>query len=271
MGYVFAPLFSGSSGNSLYVEMGGARVLVDAGLSGSRIAAEMEKAGFSMQGLDALLITHEHSDHIGGVGVLSRRYGLPIYATEGTWAEMEHRLGRLEADKRRIVRAGEDFYLGRMNVTAFSIPHDAAEPVGYAFRCDGRKAATATDIGHLREDWLSQVEGCDILLLEANHDVDMLKAGRYPYDLKKRILGRRGHLSNEEAGAAAVELYRRGVRHIILGHLSKENNFPELAWQTVACALNEAGITPGVDIGLHVARRSALSGVYTLGEALVHG
>lgn len=268
MEYRFVPLFSGSSGNALYVEMGGTRVLVDAGVSGSRIMSEMQKAGLCCEGLDAVLITHEHSDHISGVGVLSRRFHLPVYATEGTWAAMENKLGRLDAANRRVLRPGEDFYIGRLNATAFAIPHDAAQPVGYTFCCDGRKLAVATDLGYVCEDWLCQVERSDILLLESNHDVDMLKAGRYPYDLKKRILGRRGHLSNEEAGVAAVQLCRRGVRHIILGHLSGENNFPELAWQTVACALNEAGIVPGVDVGLNVARRSALSGVFSLPEAV---
>ena len=262
----FAPLFSGSSGNATYVRIDDTRLLVDAGLSGARIAAELQKMDVEPGMLDALLVTHEHADHIAGIGVLSRRYHLPVYATQGTWEAMEGKVGRVDPCNRRVIPAGQDFYLNQVGVTPFPIPHDAAEPVGYAFTARGVKVAVATDLGHLSDSWMDQLTGCDLLLLESNHDVEMLKAGRYPYDLKRRILGRRGHLSNEDAGRAAVELVARGVKRILLGHLSRENNFPELAYRTVLQQLEDAGQQPSA---LEVARRDCLTGVYHLisGEA----
>lgn len=260
----FAPLFSGSSGNAIYIRMGETRMLVDAGLSGRRMECEMAKLAVDPASLDALLITHEHSDHIAGAGVMARRYNLPVYATEGTWRAIGAKIGKIAPPLRRVIEPGQDFYIGAVNVMPFAIPHDAAQPVGYTFESGGMKTAVATDLGHLSARWLDPLYDCDLLLLESNHDVDMLKAGPYPYDLKRRILGARGHLSNEDAALAAVELFNHGVKHIILGHLSGENNFPELAWQTVASVLEMHEIYPGEDIGLDVARRDSLSGMYCL-------
>ena len=262
----FCPLFSGSSGNALYIGCGGLNLLVDAGLSGSRITQELAKIGVEARDLSGILVTHEHADHCSGVGVLSRRYNLPVYATEGTWVGMASRLGRIDEKNRRYFEAGQDFFLGELNVTPFPIPHDANDPVGFCFSAGPVKLSVATDLGCVQEAWLNRLEGSDLVLLEANHDVEMLKAGPYPYDLKHRILGRRGHLSNEDAGRALVELVRRGVRHAILGHLSGENNFPELAYETVALALKEQGIAPGADVGLGMARRDGMSGLYVLGR-----
>lgn len=262
----FCPLFSGSSGNALYVGCGKMNLLVDAGLSGSRITAELQKIGVDGRDLDGILVTHEHADHCAGVGVLSRRYNLPVYATEGTWAGMAGRLGRIDEKNRRYFEAGEDFFLEGLNVTPFPIPHDANDPVGFSFCAGGVKLSVATDLGCIQEGWMSRLEGSDLVLLESNHDVEMLKAGPYPYDLKHRVLSRRGHLSNEDAGRALVELTRRGVRHALLGHLSGENNFPELAYETVALALREQGIAPGADVGLGLARRDGMSGLYVLSD-----
>lgn len=260
----FAPLFSGSSGNATYVRIDDTRLLVDAGLSGTRIAAELQKLDVDPGMLSALLVTHEHSDHIAGVGVLSRRYHLPVYATQGTWDAMAGKLGRMDPRNVRVIPTGQDFYLGQVGVTPFPIPHDAAEPVGYAFAARGVKVAVATDLGHINDQWMDQLVGCDLVLLESNHDVEMLKAGPYPYELKRRILGRRGHLSNEDAAKAAAELVSRGVKRILLGHLSRENNFPELAYRTVAQQLEEAGEWLSA---LEVARRDCLTGVYRLASA----
>lgn len=264
MAFVFAPLFSGSSGNALYVERGDTRLLVDAGLPGRRIAAELAKAGGEIERVQAIFVTHEHMDHIAGVGVLARRWGMDVYATAPTWEAMADKVGRIPAEQRHFVAPGEPFDFGCLRVTPFAIPHDAACPVGYTFSAGGRKLAVATDIGCLREDWLEAVAGADMLLLESNHDVDMLRAGRYPYELKMRILGETGHLSNDDAGLAAARLCRRGVKRILLGHLSHENNFPELAWESVACRLRELG--PEGDIPLGVALRGGLSGRYVLEE-----
>ena len=264
----FCPLFSGSSGNAIYVGTDKTKILIDAGLSGAKITAEMAKIGLTPCDLTAILVTHEHADHINGVGVLSRRYHLPIYASTGTWAAMSAKLGAIDAPCRVLFEAGEDFSIGDLYIRPFPIPHDAADPVGYAVSAAGAKVAVATDIGVVRESWLRELEGADVLLLEANHDVDTLKAGRYPYELKRRILSNRGHLSNDDAGAAAAEMVRRGVRVIVLGHLSGENNFPELAYASVACVLEQAGIRPGRDVMLSVARRDGHSELFVLGEGV---
>ncbi len=261
----FCPLFSGSSGNALYVGCDTTGILVDAGLSGAKIVSEMERFGLSPESLDGILVTHEHADHISGVGVLSRRYHLPVYANEGTWQAMSDKLGSVSDANIRVFETGVDFNIGALNVTPFPTPHDAAEPVGFTF-CSGRdKLAVATDLGAVRESWMRHLEDADVVLLESNHDVDMLRAGRYPYELKRRILGTRGHLSNDEAGKAAVELARHGVRLIILGHLSGENNFPELAYESVCCALRAEGLEPGRDIQLALAGRSGSNDLYIVG------
>ena len=260
----FSPLFSGSNGNALYVEMGDARILIDAGVSGTRIVRALETLGVLPGMLDAILLTHEHSDHVQGAGILSRKFDIPLYATRGTWMAIADRMGRLSPSNVRELRAFEDFYVGDIGVMPFALPHDASEPVGYSVSCGGTRVAVATDIGHLKGEWLEAVSGCDLVLLESNHDVDMLKAGRYPYELKRRILGNRGHLSNVDAGRAAVKLAKSGVRQIVLGHLSGENNFPELALRTVHDALEAEGFQPGIDVGLDVAKRDAPNGVYAL-------
>ena len=261
----FCPLFSGSSGNAVYVSSGEVRLLVDAGVSGQRTKQALQSIGVMPEQLTAILVTHEHADHTMGVGVLSRRYNLPVYATSDTWCAMMPRLGAIEARNVREFQSGSDFYIGDMGVVPFPIPHDAADPVGFSFEARGIKVSVATDLGFIREDWLSCVEGSDILLLEANHDVDMLKAGPYPYDLKHRILSRKGHLSNEDAGRAAVKLISRGVRHFMLGHLSAENNFPELALQTVCGALRDEGAAPGQDVRVELTWRDRVSALYVVG------
>lgn len=261
----FCSLFSGSSGNALYARGGNTHILIDAGMSGTKIARELEKIGVSPQDLSAILITHEHADHIAGVGVLSRRFNLPIYANEATWAAMRPKLGAISPANERVFESGTDFYIDELNVLPFRTPHDAAESVGYSLTAGQCKLTIATDLGTVKESWMRHAERSDILLLESNHDVGMLKSGRYPYELKRRILGTHGHLSNDDAGKAAVDLVRRGVRTLILGHLSGENNFPELAYRSVACALEEAGIRPE-DVRLSVASREAHGPLYTASD-----
>ena len=242
----FAPLFSGSSGNATYVRIQDTRLLVDAGVSGARIAAELKKLDVAPDMLDALLVTHEHADHIAGIGVLSRRYHLPVYATQGTWEAMAGKVGAIDPANRRVIPAGQDFYLNQVEVTPFPIPHDAAEPVGYAFAAQGIKVAVATDLGHLSDSWMDPLEGCDLLLLESNHDVEMLKAGRYPYELKRRILGRKGHLSNEDAARAAQELAARGVKRILPPrHKADSPGPPEPGKQLSGVGLPHRGPVPG--------------------------
>ena len=264
----FCPLFSGSSGNALYVGYENTHLLIDAGMSGAKITSELARIGLSPDQLTAILITHEHSDHISGVGILSRRYDLPIYANEGTWSALlskQSKLGSISEKNIRTFETGIDFHIDELNILPFAIPHDAAEPVGYSICVQDVKLSVATDLGTIRESWLRHLENSDLLLLESNHDVDMLKASRYPYDLKRRILGTKGHLSNDTAGKAAALLVRRGVRAIVLGHLSGENNFPELAYQSVCCVLQQEGIEPGVDVMLSVAGRDGSNAMYAVG------
>ncbi len=261
----FCPLFSGSSGNALYLGCGDTHLLIDAGMSGSKITNELEKIGLRPDRLSAILITHEHSDHIAGVGILSRRYDLPVFANEATWEAMRPKVGNICEKNVRVFETGSDFLIGDIDIMPFAIPHDAAEPVGYSFYAGQSKLSVATDLGTVKESWMKQIAHSDLVLLEANHDVEMLKAGRYPYELKRRILGNKGHLSNDAAGKAAAALVKRGVQAIVLGHLSGENNFPELAYQSVCCVLQEEGFEAGRDVMLSVANRDGASGMYVIG------
>ncbi len=258
----FSPLFSGSSGNSIYIGCKNAHILTDAGMSGSRITAELAKIGVAPDMLSGIIATHEHADHVKGVGILSRKYDLPVYATEGTWAGMDKIIGSVSAKNRRVLVPDQDFYIGSINITPFATPHDANEPIGLSFACGCARFAIATDCGCVRPGWFNHVLGSDAVLLESNYDPDMLKAGSYPYDLKRRILSNRGHLCNEDAGKCAAELVRAGARHIILGHLSKENNFPALALRCCTDALCEQGIDPERDVRVDVANRDGVTGIF---------
>ncbi|MCL2708074.1 MAG: MBL fold metallo-hydrolase [Defluviitaleaceae bacterium] len=229
----FCPIASGSSGNCIYVGAGGANILIDAGISGKRIAE-----GFSylkMDCVDALFITHEHSDHIGSVGVFARRYNTPIYATQKTWRFLirHNVLGPIERSLMQTVTPGSPVRIGGAEITAFEIPHDAVEPVGYAVRTGGYKAVVATDIGHVTDVVRKNAYDSDILFLESNHDLEMLKNGRYSRQLKERVMGLRGHLSNVSAGELLAEAATERLKQAYLGHLSEENNRPMIAIDTV--------------------------------------
>lgn len=239
---LLSPLFSGSSGNATFIEAGQVRLLIDAGLPARRIEQAMQVVGAGLESVHAILITHEHSDHIRGAGVLSRRYGIPIYANALCWAAMRDTLGPLAPDCVRVFETGQDFYIHDVNIRPFLIPHDAAEPVGYTIAHGQAKAGVLTDVGRMEEQLYDEVDGCQLLLLEANHDIDMLKTGPYPYPLKQRILSRKGHLSNEESGRALCRLYSRGLRYAILGHLSAQNNDERIAMDTVCKELFEQGV-----------------------------
>ena len=262
----FCPLFSGSGGNCVYVGTDDMGVLVDAGVSGARVEKELKAIGVSPDCLKAILVTHEHIDHTSGVGVLSRRYDLPVYATKGTWNGMKSKLGAVDGKNIIIFDPKEDFYIGDIAVKPFETPHDAAQPCGFVLSCGQASVAIATDLGCVRRSWLQAVQTADIVLLEANYDKDMLNAGPYPYELKCRIACNTGHLSNDAAAEAAVTLAKRGVRRIMLGHLSKENNFPELASQSVLTALQTAGLTVGEegDVALLLANRDGHSTLHAL-------
>lgn len=257
----FCSLYSGSSGNSIFLGSGSTRLLIDAGLSAKRIIEALVSIGEKPSELSAILVSHEHSDHIKGVGILSRKFNIPIYANESTWAGMEMLIGPVNACNRAYFNTGFEFMLGNVCVRPFSIPHDANEPVGYSFFAEEKKITVATDIGHINGELLGCLEDSDLLLLESNHDREMLKIGPYPWHLKKRIAGDRGHLSNEAAGEVIAHMASKGTKRFLLGHLSRENNFPELAYQTVCNALCEKSIQPGIDITLEVALRDRVGRV----------
>lgn len=254
-----ASLYSGSSGNAIYVSNKNTKVLVDAGLSGKKIEEAISSIGEDIRNIQAILITHEHSDHIMGAGVLARRYGIPIYANNETWDAMRNALKKIDPGCIRVFNTGDVFNIGDLEIQAFRIPHDAVEPVGFNISHNGKKVTIATDIGHLSKSLLSCLEGSDIVLIESNHDVEMLKVGRYPWPLKQRILGDAGHLCNEMAAEVVSYLAKRGTKKFLLGHLSKENNIPELAFETVKNALRERSIIAGQDVYLSVALRDRVS------------
>jgi len=252
-------LFSGSSGNAIYVTNNNTKILVDAGLSGKRIEEALFSIGEDIRDVQAILISHEHMDHIMGAGVLARRFGIPVYANKRTWDNMYGVLKNIKPECIRVFNTGDNFCIGDIEIHTFRTPHDAVEPVGFSFLYKGKKVTIATDMGHMNSTLLSCLEGCDMILIESNHDIEMLKMGRYPWPLKKRILGDTGHLCNDTAAQVVAYLAKRGTKKFLLGHLSKENNFPELAFETVRNALLEKSIIAGRDVYLGVAHRDRVS------------
>jgi phosphoribosyl 1,2-cyclic phosphodiesterase len=226
---------SGSSGNCIYVGSESCHILIDAGISGKRIENGLNTLDLKTADMQGILITHEHVDHIAGLGVIARRYGIPMYATAGTIeAVMNTRsVGKIDAQLFHEIRPKEDFCIGDLTIEAIPISHDAAEPVAYKVKQEKKSAAVMTDLGYYDERIVSELKNLDVLLLEANHDVHMLQAGSYPYPLKQRILGTRGHLSNESSGRLLGEILHNNFHTVILGHLSRENNYPQLAYETV--------------------------------------
>ena len=263
----FCPLYSGSSGNVLFVQWGGTRLLIDAGKSGSCIEEALRSIGVDIRSVNGVLITHEHSDPISGAGVAARKYGLPLYATSGTWQAMSGKLGRIPEELRHEIQANKPFWLGDIGVDPFPIPHDAADPVGYRLYGGKLSVSSATDLGHFSRQVYDRIRGSDLVLLESNHDPDMLRANpRYNAALKQRILGDRGHLSNESCSQALISLIAAGTGSVILGHLSGENNTPELAESVSTRAMEREGIRPGRDVNIQVALRDRIGAVYTLRE-----
>jgi len=260
----FCSLYSGSSGNCIFLGRGKTKILIDVGLSGKKIVEALASIDEKLSEISAILISHEHSDHIKGAGIVSRKFNIPIYANEKTWEAMENLIGPVDIKNRMYFNTGEEFEIGEVGIKTFPIPHDACEPVGFNFFAGNKKLTIATDIGHINKELLCSFKMSDLLLLESNHDIEMLMVGRYPWHLKKRILGDRGHLSNEMAGKVAAYMAEKGTRNLLLGHLSKENNFPELAYQTVYNALCEKKIRVGEDVMLDVALRDKVGKVIEL-------
>lgn len=255
---------SGSSGNCIYVGSDNSHLLIDTGISKKRIEEGLNKLEIKGDELDGILITHEHSDHIKGLGVFSRKYEIPIYATPGTIAGIKESssLGKMPEGLLHPIKADHPFRLGELDVHPFAISHDANEPSGYRFEQDGKKIAVATDLGKYDEYTVENLKDLNAVLLESNHDIHMLEVGPYPYYLKQRVLGDRGHLSNELSGRLLCDILHNNLQSVLLGHLSKENNYEELAYETVRLEVT-LGQNPykGDDIPIAVAKRDQVSAV----------
>lgn len=250
---MFISLVSGSSGNASIIKNNDTTILLDCGLSGKKLSMVLDSIGISCDQIDAMLITHEHTDHTQGAGVVSRRYNIPVYATEKTHLSMN--IGPLKEENIKIIKNDEPFEIGNIGIIPFSISHDAKDPVCYSFWVDNKKYSIATDTGIMSDTIFNSIAGSDFLMLEANHDVDMLMFGEYPYDLKKRIMSDLGHMSNDLAAENAIKLLENNTHHIMLSHLSEKNNNPNVAYKTVETALKTHGAKIGKDISLCVAKR----------------
>lgn len=251
-------LASSSEGNCIYVGTKKTNVLVDCGVSAKRIENSLSELDLTVPEFDGILITHEHTDHIKGLGIIARRYGLPIFATGKTIdAIFDYKnLGKVDKSLFHSIEADKPFEIGDMKVNASHIWHDAADPVCYSFYSEeGVKASIATDLGDYDEYLVEKIYDSDILFVEANHDVNMLQVGRYPYYLKRRILGREGHLSNERCAELIEEVATQKTKKVYLGHLSKENNYEKLAYETVKISLHN------FTLPIEVARRDTVSTV----------
>lgn len=242
MGLRFSVLGSGSTGNATVVQGASHTVMIDAGLSAKRIDSLLQEQGLAGHHIDALLVTHEHSDHIKGLGAFARKYNVPIFANDATWGAMEKHLGKLAPEQRNIIETGEELHFGPLQVCSYPISHDAAEPVGYCFEEAGVKLSLATDLGYVSERVRKQIYDSDVLVLESNHDTEMLRMGKYPWSIKRRILSDVGHLSNVAAGEALPQLMTDRTKRVYLAHLSLDHNQMDLAMLTVNAILENNGM-----------------------------
>lgn len=257
----FCSLYSGSTGNSLFIQSDNTKILVDVGVSAKKITEALNSISVDINSIDAILVTHEHIDHVRSLSTLSTKYNIPVFATQKTWDAMQDTKSKISLGNQKVFNPQDKFEVGDMKINPFSIPHDAADPCGFNVFCDDKKISIATDIGHMTKDILKKLENSSLLMLESNYDPEVLKCGSYPYRLKTRILGPTGHLSNSTAGKTISLLLNSGLNTAILGHLSKENNFPELAYSTVVeeLRLNNCNME---NLTLNVASRSEPSKLF---------
>lgn len=244
MGLRFSVLASGSSGNSMVVEGGDTKVLIDAGLSAKKIEQLLGERDVKGAELAAIFVTHEHADHIKGLGALARKFDLPIYANGKTWEQLDKQIGAIAEMRRMVMETGCAVELGTMRIESYGISHDAAEPVGFCFYNGDRKLGLATDLGYMSSKVKDQLLDCDAIVLETNHDVEMLRMGHYPWSIKRRILSDLGHLSNESAGEALIDLIGGGrLKRVYMAHLSRDHNLMDLARLTLNNVVEERGVS----------------------------
>jgi len=237
-------LASGSRGNSIYISDEDTSVLIDAGLSGVEIERRMKSRNLNINDIDAIIVSHEHSDHIQGVGVLSRRFNLPVYISSATYTTASPQLGNINDIKN--FSCGTEFAIKDLTIRPFSISHDASDPAGFAIGCNGHKVGIATDLGIATAMVRQHLKDCCCLIIEANHDVPMLEEGPYPWSVKQRVKGRTGHLSNESSRELLMDIMHDRMSHVILAHLSETNNTPEKALRVVTEHLTDSCLNVSV-------------------------
>jgi phosphoribosyl 1,2-cyclic phosphodiesterase len=245
MGLHFSVLASGSTGNAFYIGTDEKKILVDAGMSGKQLEKLFQNVQADPKELDGILVTHEHSDHIKGIGVFARRYQLPIYANEKTWKAMSGLIGEVPLDQKFTFDMGTVKSFGNLEVESFGVSHDAAEPMFYVFHHEGKKVSLVTDLGYVSEKIKGTIKDSDMFIFEANHDVDMLRMCHYPWNIKRRILSDVGHVCNEDAAIALADVIGDQTKRIYLAHLSKDNNMKDLARLSVTQTLQEHGFEVG--------------------------
>ncbi len=246
------PLFSGSQGNSYYLGCGGQGILIDVGRSAKQTIQALNSNNVDVSSIKAIFVTHEHSDHVKGVRVFANKFKLPVYSTQGTYYEMLSEKYIDEKTDCRII-GSEGVDLDGMHIDAFSISHDCAEGCGYRVDMGASCFALATDLGYISSGVQNALKGCDAVVIESNHDVNMLQLGPYPYVLKRRILSPKGHISNADCAALLPSLVKSGTKRFLLAHLSKENNMPEIAYRESLNELTAMGMSENVDFTLDVA------------------
>ena len=259
----FCSLYSGSSGNSLLVSTENTNILIDAGVSSKKIETALNNLDVDPYKLNGILITHEHSDHIQGLGTFAKKFDLPVYVNQKTLDAMPKQKEKIAEKNINIIKIEEKFEINDLKIKPFSIPHDAANPCGFCIFKDNKKMSIATDIGHMTNGILKNLEDSLFVLLESNYDPEVLMYSKYPYPLKNRIRGPIGHLSNQDAGKTISCLLHSGLKQAMLGHLSKESNFPELAYKTVV----ENLIANSYDensLNLYVAKRDEQSKIINI-------
>ena len=229
----FCSLFSGSTGNSLLVESENSKILIDAGESAKKIENALSLLNVKIDEIDGIIVTHEHIDHVKSLGTISKKFNIPVYANVETWNAMPEQKAKICEGNQKNFEINNDFEIKDLKLQPFSIPHDAANPCGFNIFNKKQKISVATDLGHITPEIVESLRKSKFILLEANYDPDILKYSQYPYSLKQRISGPKGHLSNQNSGTLISELMKSGLKNVMLGHLSKENNFPELAYKTV--------------------------------------
>jgi phosphoribosyl 1,2-cyclic phosphodiesterase len=251
MSLQFSVLASGSTGNAFYVEDGQHSFLVDAGFSGKQMEALFQQIDRDISKLSGVFVTHEHSDHIKGIGVIARKYNLPVYANEKTWQAMERNIGEIPTEQKFIFNMESVKSFGSTDIESFGVSHDAAEPMFYVFHHSGKKIVLITDTGYVSDRVKGIISNADTYVFESNHDVQMLRMGRYPWNIKQRILSDVGHVSNEDAAIAMSDVVGDHTKRVYLAHLSLDNNMKELARMSVTQTLASRGLIAGEQFDIY--------------------